>query len=141
MTAGDDGWRDVLDVNLTGVYRTVDIAMPIMIEQGTGGAIVLTSSAAGLVGIGGASGGDIGYAAAKHGVVGLMRVYANVLAPHNIRVNSIHPSAGRTTMIENEFVRQWAAKLADDANVDMGNALPVQFAEPEDIANAGAWLV
>ncbi len=45
-------------------------------------------------------GGAIGYAAAKHGVVGLMRVYANVLARHNIRVNSIHPSAVRTPMID-----------------------------------------
>ena len=92
MAARDDGWRDVIDVNLTGVYHTVDVAIPIMIEQGTGGAVVLTSSVAGLVAVGGANGGAIGYAAAKHGVVGLMRVYANVLARHNIRVNSIHPS-------------------------------------------------
>jgi SDR family mycofactocin-dependent oxidoreductase len=101
MAAGDDGWRDVIDVNLTGVYHTADIAMPIMIEQGTG-AIVLTSSVAGLTGIGGSDPGGIGYTAAKHGVVGLMRVYANLLAPHNIRVNSIHPSAVRTPMIDNE---------------------------------------
>jgi SDR family mycofactocin-dependent oxidoreductase len=130
-------WRDVIDVNLTGVYHTVDLAMPIMIEQGSGGAIVLTSSVAGLVAVGGANGGAIGYAAAKHGVVGLMRVYANVLARHNIRVNSIHPSAVRTPMIDNEYTRKWEADLP----ADLGNALPVRMAAPEDIANAVAWLV
>jgi NAD(P)-dependent dehydrogenase (short-subunit alcohol dehydrogenase family) len=76
--------------------------MPTMIRQGFGGAIVLTSSAAGLVALGGA----IGYTAAKHGMVGLMRVYADVLVPHNIRFNSIHPSAVRTPMIDNEFTRK-----------------------------------
>ncbi len=91
MEAGADGWRDVIDVNLTGVHNTVEVAMPPMIEQGDGGSIVLISSAAGLVGIGGADPGSLGYTAAKHGVVGLMRAYANHLAPHSIRVNSIHP--------------------------------------------------
>ena len=51
-----------------------------LVEQGDGGAIVLTSSAAGLVGIGGDDAGSLGYTAAKHGVVGLMRAYANHLA-------------------------------------------------------------
>ena len=49
LAARDDGWRDVVDVNLTGVYHTVDVARPTLIGQGTGGAIVLTSSVAGLV--------------------------------------------------------------------------------------------
>jgi SDR family mycofactocin-dependent oxidoreductase len=143
MQAGEDGWRDVIDVNLTGVHHTVEIAAPIMVEQGTGGAIVLVSSAAGLAGIGSADAGSIGYAAAKHGVVGLMRVYANLLAQHNIRVNSVHPSGVDTPMINNEFIRQWLAQIAaeSDAPVDMGNALPVQVLEPEDIANAVLWLV
>ena len=69
-----------IDVNLTGVHHTVDVAIPAMVEQGGGGAIVLTSSAAGLVGIGGDDAGSLGYTAAKHGVVGLMRAYANHLA-------------------------------------------------------------
>ena len=49
MEAGEDGWRDVLDVNLTGAYHTVEVAIPTMVEQGDGGAIVLISSVAGLV--------------------------------------------------------------------------------------------
>jgi len=139
----DQGWRDVIDVNLTGVHHTVEAAIPTMIEQGSGGSIVLISSAAGLAGVGSADAGSIGYAAAKHGMVGLMRVYANLLARHSIRVNSLHPSGVDTPMINNEFTRKWLADLvaASDSPPDMGNALPVQVMPPEDIANAVAWLV
>ncbi len=80
-----------------------------MIEQGDGGAIVLTSSAAGLVGIGSGDPGSLGYAAAKHGIVGLMRIYANLLARHSIRVNSVHPAGVITPMINNEATREWLA--------------------------------
>jgi NAD(P)-dependent dehydrogenase (short-subunit alcohol dehydrogenase family) len=143
MQSGADGWRDVVDVNLTGVHNTVEVAKPPMIEQGDGGSVVLISSAAGLVGIGGEDPGAIGYTAAKHGVVGLMRAYANHLAPHSIRVNSIHPTGVDTPMINNEFTRHWLEQVAAEtgAPVDMGNALPVQALEPEDIAAAVAWLV
>ena len=142
MQSGGDGWRDVIDVNLTGVYHTIEVAIPTMIKQGTGGSIVLISSAAGLAGIGSADAGSIGYTAAKHGMVGLMRVYANLLARHSIRVNSVHPSGVDTPMINNEFTRQWLADLVaeSDSPQDMGNALPVQILQPDDIANAVAWL-
>ncbi|OBI40566.1 3-ketoacyl-ACP reductase [Mycobacterium kyorinense] len=143
MQAGADGWRDVIDVNLTGAHHTVEVAIPTMISQGDGGSIVLISSAAGLSGIGSADAGSIGYAAAKHGLVGLMRVYANHLAPHSIRVNSVHPSGVDTPMINNEFTRRWLADLVAESGAppDMGNALPVQVLQPDDIANAVAWLV
>ena len=113
------------------MHHTVDVAIPTMVEQGDGGAIVLTSSAAGLVGIGGDDAGSLGYTAAKHGVVGLMRAYANHLAPHRIRVNSIHPAAVSTPMINNEFTRQWLERITQesDAPVDFGMALPVQAVE------------
>ena len=103
--------------------------MPPMVEQGDGGAIVLTSSAAGLVGIGGDDPGSLGYTAAKHGVVGLMRAYANHLAPHSIRVNSIHPSGVNTPMIDNEFTRQWLANVIAHRNgapAISAMAMPVQ---------------
>jgi SDR family mycofactocin-dependent oxidoreductase len=143
MQSGDDGWRDVIDVNLTGVFNTITAAIPTMIKQGTGGSIVLISSAAGLAGIGSADAGSVGYAAAKHGVVGLMRVYANLLAKQSIRVNSIHPSGVDTPMINNEFTRQWLADLVaqSDSPPDMGNAMPVDVLHADDIANAVAWLV
>jgi len=138
-----NAWQDVLDVNLTGVYNTVDVAMRPLIKQGDGGSVVLTSSVVGLVGIGAPMGGSLGYTVAKHGVVGLMRAYANFLAAYNIRVNSVHPAGVNTPMIDNEFTRSWLEGLAqvDHAGPDMTNALPVQTLEPEDIANAVAWLV
>ncbi|MBV9514040.1 MAG: mycofactocin-coupled SDR family oxidoreductase [Mycobacteriaceae bacterium] len=141
--AGRDAWQDVIDVNLTGVYHTVETVMKPMIRQGTGGSIVLTSSVAGLVGLAAPAAGSLGYAAAKHGIVGLMRVYANLLAPHNIRVNSVHPAGVNTPMIDNDFTRSWLEGLAQQSpgGPDMGNALPVQTLEPEDIANAVLWLV
>jgi SDR family mycofactocin-dependent oxidoreductase len=141
--AGEDAWQDVLDVNLTGVYHTVDVAMRPMIKAGNGGSIVLTSSVAGLVGLGSPMAGSIGYAAAKHGIVGLMRVYANILASHSIRVNSIHPAGVNTPMIDNEFTRSWLEGLAQETQggPDMSNALPVRVLEVEDVANAVLWLV
>jgi SDR family mycofactocin-dependent oxidoreductase len=143
MQSGDDGWRDVIDVNLTGVYNTIKVAIPTMVKQGTGGSIVLISSAAGLAGVASPDAGSVGYAAAKHGVVGLMRVYANLLAQQSIRVNSIHPTGVDTPMINNEFTRQWLAKMAADSAAPgaMGNALPVEVLHADDIANAVAWLV
>ena len=143
MEAGADGWRDVIDVNLTGVHHTVEVAKGTMVEQGNGGSIVLISSAAGLIGIGSDDAGSIGYTAAKHGVVGLMRIYANHLAPHNIRVNSIHPTGVNTPMINNEHTRQWLERFIAESKtpVDWGNAMPVDAVEPEDIAAAVAWLV
>jgi NAD(P)-dependent dehydrogenase (short-subunit alcohol dehydrogenase family) len=72
-----------------------------------------------------------------------MRVYANLLAQQSIRVNSIHPTGVETPMINNEFTRGWLAKMAAESNSpgSMGNAMPVEVLQPEDIANAVAWLV
>lgn len=141
--AAADAWQDVIDVNLTGVYNTIDVAMKPMVKFGNGGAIVLTSSVAGLVGIGAPLAGSVGYAAAKHGIVGIMRVYANFLAQYSIRVNSVHPAGVNTPMIDNDFTRSWLDGMAQQSQggPDMGNALPVQTLEPEDIANAVYWLV
>jgi len=133
-------WQDVIDVNLTGVFNTVEIAIPSMIQRGAGGAIVLTSSTAGITGIGGPSRGGLGYTASKHGVVGLMRSYANSLAPHRIRVNTVHPTGVNTPMIVNDIMRAW---LDADSQVGdaMANALPVGMIEPVDVSNAIVWLV
>jgi SDR family mycofactocin-dependent oxidoreductase len=140
MTPQKQEWRDVVDVNLTGVYNTVRVAVPAMIERGQGGAIVLTSSTAGINGIGGDTPGGLGYAAAKHGVVGLMRSYANILAPHNIRVNSVHPTGVNTPMVVNDAMQ---AFLQNDPAMGqaMANALPVEMIEPVDVSNAIVWLV
>jgi SDR family mycofactocin-dependent oxidoreductase len=135
-----DAWQDVIDVNLTGVFNTVEAAIPAMIERGQGGAIVLTSSTAGNNGIGGRTRGGLGYTAAKHGVVGLMRSYANILARYSIRVNTVHPTGVRTPMVINDAMQEF---LRADSSLGSGivNALPVDMVEPIDISNAIAWLV
>jgi len=130
-------WYDVLDINLTGVWNTVEVAKPLLIEQGRGGAIVLTSSTAGLKGIGGEDPGGIGYTAAKHGVVGLMRTYATTLAKHSIRCNSVHPTGVNTPMVVNDAMAQVLASAGMENALT--NALPVELLEAVDIAIA--WLV
>ena len=140
LHAEHDAWQDVIDVNLTGVFNTVEIAIPSMIERGQGGAIVLTSSTAGITGIGGPTRGGLGYTAAKHGVVGLMRSYANILAPYSIRVNTVHPTGVNTPMIVNDVMQEFFARDPQLGNA-LANALPVSMVEPEDISNAIAWLV
>ena len=136
----ESAWQDVVDVNLTGVFNTVEVAIPSMIERGTGGAIVLTSSTAGLNGIGGASAGMLGYTAAKHGVVGLMRSYANALAQHSIRVNTVHPTGVNTPMVVNDAMQEFLEQDPSLSNA-MANALPVPMIEAVDISNAIVYLV
>jgi SDR family mycofactocin-dependent oxidoreductase len=133
-------WQDVIDVNLTGVYNTVKTVAPSMIERGQGGAIVLTSSTAGINGIGGNTPGGLGYTASKHGVVGLMRAFANYLAPYRIRVNTVHPTGVNTPMVVNEVMQEF---LQADPTMgqSMMNALPVDMVEPVDISNAILFLV
>jgi SDR family mycofactocin-dependent oxidoreductase len=136
----DQDWDDVIAVNLTGVWNTGRIAIPPMIDQGRGGAIVLTSSTGGLMGVGTNAPGLLSYTAAKHGVVGLMRSWANYLAPHNIRVNSVAPTGCRTPMSMNSSLADIMAESPQLANA-MSNAMPVDMVEPIDISNAVAWLV
>jgi SDR family mycofactocin-dependent oxidoreductase len=131
-------WFDVIDVNLTGVWHTVEVSKQALIDRG-GGAIVLTSSTAGLKGITGDMPGGIGYTAAKHGVVGLMRAYANALAPHMIRVNSVHPTGVSTPMVVNPVMEQVIASMGIDFSLQ--NALPVPMVEAVDISNAILFLV
>lgn len=133
-------WQDTIDINLFGVRNTVHAVAQHMIKQGDGGAIIITSSTQGLTGRGGnGSGAMDGYVAAKHGVVGLMRSYANWLAPHNIRVNTIHPTGVETPMIMNEVIGQMVADNPDIANA-LQNLLPVPMVQPIDISNAVLFL-
>ncbi|MFC8128065.1 mycofactocin-coupled SDR family oxidoreductase [Streptomyces sp. NPDC057302] len=132
-------WHDAIDVNLTGTFHTIEVAVPSMVAAGQGGSIVIVSSTAGLVGIGGASNGGLGYAASKHGVVGLMRTYANNLAPHSIRVNSVHPTGVATAMVADPAMVEF---VAQDPILSAGspNALPVATIEPGDVSHAVLWL-
>jgi SDR family mycofactocin-dependent oxidoreductase len=137
-------WHDCIDVMLSGVLYTIEAAIPAMVEQNQGGAIVITSSAAGLKGttrsLRSKTYGMLGYTAAKHGVVGLMRAYANALGSYNIRVNSIHPTGADTPMVNNEAFLG-AAPQVPELFEAMTNILPVPLIEAQDLANAVAWLV
>src|SRR5262245_27598999 len=81
-------FQDQIDVNLTGVWKTIKATVPILLRQNEGGAVILISSISGLtVEL------NVGhYAASKHGVNGLMRTLSGELAPYRIRVNSINPT-------------------------------------------------
>jgi SDR family mycofactocin-dependent oxidoreductase len=135
-------WQDCLDVMLTGALNTVEVAIPQLVEQGTGGSIVITSSIASVRPsvrtLGGKTMGLLGYCAAKGGVDSLMENYASMLASHRIRVNTVHPSVVRTPMTDNDTVR--GANFAPEDQLVFTNALPEQEMEPEEIAAAVAWL-
>ena len=139
----DRDWADVIDINLTGVWHTCKAAIPHLVEQGTGGSMILTSSTAGIKGTPNVA----PYTASKHAVVGLMRTLALELAPNRIRVNTVHPTGVATDMIlnqaafklflpdtENPTQEQAAAVFATT------NALPVPWVEPIDISNALLFL-
>ncbi|MFC8525794.1 mycofactocin-coupled SDR family oxidoreductase [Nocardia sp. NPDC057227] len=138
--AEEQEWDEVVGVNLTGVWNTGRVAIPDMVERGAGGSIVLTSSTGGLIGVGIPAAGFLGYTAAKHGVIGLMRSWANYLAPHNIRVNSIAPTAVRTPMAADGDLRAVLERSPQLAQA-LTNAMPVDLVEPLDVSNAIAWLV
>jgi SDR family mycofactocin-dependent oxidoreductase len=133
-------FRDIVDVNLFGVWNTVEAAIPKLIEGGRGGSIVLTSSSAGLKGPNTDRAGAQAYTASKRGLVGLMQVWANHLAQYSIRVNTIHPTGVATGMVMNETMAALVA-AEDVAITAMQNALPIPVLMPEDIAGAVAFLV
>ncbi len=133
-------WQDVIDVNLTGVFTTIETCIPRLTRAGAGGSVVIVSSTAGLTGIGGSSAGGLGYAASKHGVVGLMRTYANNLASQWIRVTSVHPTGVATRMTTDDAILEFVATDPMLSN-ESPNALPVEVVEPIDVSNAILWLL
>lgn len=128
-------WQETLDVNLTGVFNTAKAAIPILISQGTGGAMAFTSSVAGLRGL-----PFLGhYVASKHGLVGLAKTMAVELGQYSIRVNTVHPHGVATGMTVPDMMPLIEANAATLGPIFMGT-LPDQVSQPEDIAAAVAWL-
>ena len=139
----DEEWQLVTDINQTGVWHTAKAVIPHLIEQGTGGSIIITSSTAGLKGTPNVA----AYTASKHAVVGIMRTLALELAPHRVRVNTVHPTGVATDMILNEatfklFLPDVEHPTKEEAApiFESTNALPVPWVEPIDISNAVLWL-
>ena len=139
----EEEWGQMIDINLSGVWRTCKAAIPQLIEAGNGGSIIITSSGAGLKGFPNFA----HYVSAKHGVVGLMRTLALELAPYSIRVNSLHPTNVNTDMIQNEAMYHLFVPGSENptreefASVSQSmQALPISWVEPVDISNALLFL-
>ena len=139
----EDMWQNMVDINLSGVWRTAKAAIPHIRAGGRGGSIILTSSEAGIRSFVNVA----HYVSAKHGVVGLMRTLALELAPENIRVNSIHPTQVDTPMIMHEAMYKLFSPNDPNptresfARVSQAmNALPIPWVEAVDVSNAVLFL-
>ncbi len=129
-------WQEMIDVNLTGTFNTAKAAIPYLIEQGEGGAMVFTSSESGLKG----TPFTAHYSATKFGVVGLAKTMANELGEHRIRVNTVHPAGVRTGMDMSADMDPLIAQHAATLAPIFMNTLPYEILEPQDVADVVAWL-
>jgi NAD(P)-dependent dehydrogenase (short-subunit alcohol dehydrogenase family) len=126
----EENWDQVLAVNLKGVWLCMKYQIPQMLAQG-GGAIVNTSSAAGLVGYPGLC----AYVASKHGVVGLTRAAALEYGKQNIQINAICPGAIRTPMLD-EVIRNGLFTEEQAAAME-----PIgRLGTVEEVGETAAWL-
>jgi NAD(P)-dependent dehydrogenase (short-subunit alcohol dehydrogenase family) len=126
----DAVWQRGIDVMLTGVFLCMKHEIPHMISQGKG-AVVNTSSGAGLIGFP----GQANYVAAKHGVIGLTRSAALEYITRGVRINAICPGTARSRMVD-----EWMDGSAE-AEAEVAALHPIgRIAEPEEIARAALWL-
>ena len=139
----ENAWRDMIDVNLNGVYYTARAAVPHVRAAGNGGSIILTSSALGIR----AMAYLPHYVAAKAGVIGLMRSMALELAPEQIRVNTVNPSIVDSPMIHNPstyamFLPGAENPSRDDASAVFStlNPMPTPWIDSSDVSNAVLFL-
>jgi len=127
----EENWNRVLSINLTGVWLCMKAEITQMLKQGGGGAIVNTSSVAGISG----GAGLPAYIASKHGVAGLTRAGALEYGKHNIRINAVCPGPIRTPML-GKLLRKSA-----EAEAKIARAEPLKrLGEPSEIGEAVAWL-
>jgi SDR family mycofactocin-dependent oxidoreductase len=136
-------WQEMIDVNLSGVWKSVKAGVPHILNGGRGGSIVLTSSVAGNKAY-----PHMGhYVAAKHGVIGLMRSFAVELGHKMIRVNAVLPTHVNTPLLMNEKTyRAFRPELDNPGPDDLApvcqtfHVLPIPWVTPEDISNAVLFL-
>lgn len=132
----EEQWLTLVDVNLSGVWRTMKAAVPHMISAGNGGSIINVSSVAGIKSLP----GQAHYSAAKHGVVGLTKSAAIELGEFGIRVNTIHPWGVATAMAEDPTTAEMLTAHPSYI-MSFGSVLPsIALAEPDDISDAVVWL-
>ncbi|KLO31937.1 NAD-dependent oxidoreductase [Mycolicibacter heraklionensis] len=133
----DEQWNTVIDVNLTGTWRTIRAAVPAMIEAGNGGSIVIVSSSAGLK----ATPGNGHYAASKHALVALTNTLALEVGAYRIRVNSIHPYSVDTPMIEPQVMAEIFRERPDYLHAFPPMPLhPPSFMTSDQVSDVVVWL-
>ncbi len=133
----DEQWDTVIGVNLTGTWRTLRATIPVMIDAGNGGSIVVVSSAAGVK----ATPGNGHYTATKYGLVGLTNTLALELGEFGIRVNSIHPYSVDTPMIETDALIQLLGKHSSFRHSFPPMPLqPKGFMAPDEVSDVVVWL-
>jgi SDR family mycofactocin-dependent oxidoreductase len=139
-----EAFREVVDIDLTGVFLTAKVAIPHLLAHGEGGSIVLTSSTLGLRGMQNC----VAYVAAKHGVVGIMKTLAIELAPDRIRVNSVHPTGVDTPLLHHDATyRLFRPDLENPGRDDIAapcqllHLLPIPWVDPLDVSEAILYLV
>lgn len=126
----EDEWNRIIDINLRGVFLCMKHEIPLILKQG-GGAIVNTSSGAGVIGIKGSP----AYTAAKHGVIGLTRAAALDYAAQNLRINAVCPGYIATPMMD-RFTGG-----TDEGRAKVIAEEPVgRMGTPEEIAASVLWL-
>jgi SDR family mycofactocin-dependent oxidoreductase len=133
-----DAFRDTIDTNVTGTWNTVMASARHIIDGGRGGSIILIGSAAGVK----MEPFMVHYVVSKHAVLGMARAFAAELGRHSIRVNSLHPGAVATPMGSGQM--REAIRSAGETYPYLRGLnrplLPEGSAQPEDIADAVAWL-
>jgi len=126
----DANWNQVLDINLNGVFFAMREEIPAILESG-GGAIVNTSSIAGILGFPNLS----PYVASKHGVVGLTKTAAVEFSSDGLRVNAVLPGVIETPMVARSGEQDPEATEQTIAGIPAS-----RLGQPEEIASAVVWL-
>lgn len=131
-------FREIIDINLVGVWNTVMAAAPVMIDAGNGGSIVLISSANGIK----AGPFNVPYNASKYAVTGMGKSFAQELAKHRVRVNTIHPGAVATDMATSIMPRFDEIATENQGLTGMLSSWhPDDFMDPREISNAILYLL
>jgi NAD(P)-dependent dehydrogenase (short-subunit alcohol dehydrogenase family) len=131
-------WQEMIDIDLSGVWKTVKAGVPHILEGDRGGSIILTSSVAGNKAY-----PHVGhYVAAKHGVIGLMRSFAVELGQRMVRVNAVLPTHVNSLLLMNEATyRAFRPDLDNPGPDDLApvcqsfHVLPIPWVTAEDITN------
>ena len=126
----EEEWDRIMGIDLRGVFLCMKYEIPLMLAQG-GGAIVNTSSGAGVIGIK----NNAVYTAAKHGVIGLTRAAALEYAAKHVRINAVCPGYIDTPMIERFAGRGEEARAKVIAEEPIG-----RMGTPEEIAATVVWM-